>query len=316
MIFNKSTTIFTAFTFFFVAAGLLFTPAAGHAQDAEDRPVTVDEFIQPVQDKYQPITMKSLSKLYWAIGKFELTNNEAINNYMIINECELYSQYYHDDLEWANLREATRQYLSDNLSRFPTHFEYIVPISLDRYDVEEEVFKLDPESAVINAKRLDIRTVRYQTKSSQTRDNECLGRHQVPGYQEHLILALNQPFTITEIEVPPELADLYLQEAKAMYEELPASLKLSRYERIAYLRMKLRITTYKEDIRDASGGTRPLLLGAMDGYEVYADYEKMKPLATQDMKTKRRVRRRKPPEQRHVQPVEERKQTVDFSSDN
>lgn len=299
--------------FFLCALAAVSFPMSAHAQNEDDEGMVVEDILQPVEDKYQPITRASLSKVYWAAGKFDLTDKQAISDYLLINECELYTRYYHDDLEWNKLLEATREHLSKNMSRFSTSFEYIVPITLGRYNVEEQKFELDEESKIINAKRLDVKSVREQ-KRSQVRETDCDTSARVKGYSESILLLLNQPFTLTEIEVPLELADLYLEEAKKNYENLPPSLQLVRYERMAYLRMKFKITAYKGEGRDFYGSMRPALLGIMEGYEVYADYKKFKPLASQDLTyKKRRLRRRKPPEARAVQPVEERKQQVDFS---
>lgn len=299
--------------FFLCALAAVSFPMSAHAQNEDDEGMVVEDILQPVEDKYKPVTRQSLSKLYWAAGKLDLTDLQAISNYLYINECDLYTQYYHDDFEWKKLLNATREYLSKNMSRFSTHFELIVPITLDRYNIEEQTFALTEDSQIVNAKRLDVKTVKQQTKS-QKKETDCDTISNIDGYNDSLILVLNQPFTLAEIEVPVELADLYLQEAQKNYENLPAHLKLERYERLAYLRMKFRVTAYKEETRDVTGEMRAVVLGMMDGYEIYADYEKYKPIASQDLTyKKRRLRRRKPPEERTIQPVEERKQQVDFS---
>lgn len=113
------------------------------AQNEDEEGMVVEDLIQPVEDEYQIITLRSLSKLYWAIGKFDLTDTRAVSNYLLINECDLYTQYYNDDLEWRKVQEAARDYLSKNMSHFSTKFEMVVPITLDRYDIENQKFMLD-----------------------------------------------------------------------------------------------------------------------------------------------------------------------------
>lgn len=306
-------------TFFSVLAGLLLVIISVHAAQAQNSDYESEEIqesspvISPINDEYIPITLESLSKLYWVIGKLDLTDDEAIDNYMIINECELYTQFYHDDIEWKKLHDATREYISQNMSTFHTRFELLVPIALDRYNVEEKKFFLMPDSQIINTRRLDIRA--EGLFGSDLTRSLCLKKNAtVDKYSDSIILVLNQPFTFTEFEVDPELADLYLKEARSYYENLPPRLQIARYERIAYLRVKYRITTYKTEARDTSGGLRPLVLGQVEGYEVYADSKKYKLLFKKEIKDRRRLRRRKRISPvKPAEPPAEHQQKVDFS---
>ena len=87
---------------------------------------------------------------------------------------------------------------------------------------------------------------------------------------------------------------MYLDEARRKFEYLPAKLQMSEYERRAYMRLKIRITKYKETTRGIAGDLRAVVFGKIEGVEVYADTKKMKPMYISEIKDKRLRRFRRP----------------------
>ncbi len=66
---------------------------------------------------YATPNMQNLSKLYWRLGVFNPDDKKIIDNYLIINECDVYRNFYRDDFEWANVRDATRDMLMEKKRR-------------------------------------------------------------------------------------------------------------------------------------------------------------------------------------------------------
>ena len=93
--------------------------------------------------------------------------------------------------------------------------------------------------------------------------------------------------------MPPELAELYLEEARAYYEHMPHYLKTRKYEKVAYLRLKVSLFQYKETVRAMSGYDRAVVYGRLEGIEIYADYKKLKPLYVKEIKDRRIRKKRK-----------------------
>jgi hypothetical protein len=241
--------------------------------------------VEPVEDEFGPTNFQRLSKLYWAMGKFDVLNDEAINNYLLINECELYQKFYYNDFEWTNIVEATKKSISSTLNTFPTKFEILKPIGLDRYDVEKEVFLLKEDEVFEGARKFEVAT------NSDT-SPVCGKSGVIKDYPRNLIMILNRPINLKEFHVEPELAMMFLDEAARYYDHLPHFLKMSKYERVAFLRLKVSLFQYKETIVGVSGYTRAVVFGRLEGIEIYADPDKMKPLYIKEIKD-RRLRRRK-----------------------
>lgn len=249
----------------------------------------IENVAQPLKDKYVSPDVKNLSKLYWTIGKLDIEEDKLVDYYLMINECEMYLQFYHNDFEWGKIRDATRQYILNNMELFPTHFEIIAPVALGRYDVENEEFDILEQDKIIGLRRLDF------AMNMEAYKETCAKTGEIYEYPANIIIILSKPFFLEKIPVKRELAKLYIEEAKRFYETLPPVLQMRNYERLAFIRLKVQITQYKNTIRVVNGDLRAVVFGHLDGYEVYADPGKMKPLYSQDTRDRRFKRLRRTP---------------------
>jgi hypothetical protein len=223
------------------------------------------------KDQYIPGTLTNLSKLYWAVGKFTVDDNVAIDNYLRINECPIVLQYYHNDFEWGKIREATRQYLLSHMAAFPRHFEIVQEINLGNYDQGKQQFEMARESQLVNILRIDSEINNNKGFCDLTGGN-------IPEYPRNMIVRLTRPLTITVVPVEPRLAELYVEQTRLVHQDLSALLQNLDYKREAYLRLKIRMTAYKETIHNSLGNDRAIIFGVLEGWEVYADDQLKKPL--------------------------------------
>lgn len=226
-------------------------------------------------DIYQEATYQALSKLYWVVGMHEIDNDRSVDNYLMINECDLYTKYYHNDFDWEQIRETTRDMLAREKTNFPTTFEIMLPLHLGRYNVEEEYFEINEETRFESMKKIDITL----SKTHKT----CFSKDSVlSGYPGSVILILNRPFTFERVPVEPELANIFLEEAREYYNGLSDRLRMVMYERFAYLRVLVRFNSYVEIVDGVGGKRRAVMHGQIDGLQVFADREKTKPLYIKD----------------------------------
>lgn len=249
-------------------------------------PIDIVEMKYSESDEYIDPNRQNMSKLMWQMGILDLSDNVAIDNYLLINECELYLRFYNNDIEWEKIREATREHLNNNMMKFSTKFEILVPISLNRYNPEKQYFELEEESKMINVRRLDI--------NMNNRRQACNEKgKEIRGYPRNIILTLNRPFSFTRVPVSKALAELYIEEARIQYENVPLKLQNEYYERMAFLRAKVNITSFKEAIQGRHGEMQAVVIGQLDGVEIYADVEKQKLMYRENRKNKSIRQRRK-----------------------
>jgi len=260
--------------------------AAPHA--SADSDIQFDKVNERSIDRYVVPNIQNLSRTYWATGMFDMNDDEAIDWFLRINDCDLYRRYRHNDFEWMTIREATKQHIQQNMSKFPTHFEIMSEITLGDYDVEEEMFDIMPDS-----KLQGLRKIEFTANEESSTIWGCGDDGLVDIYPANIIVVMNRPLTLERIPVKAELAQLYLEEIKERYSHLDSSWQMHVYKRLAYVRIKVKVTQYKNLAHTARGYARAVMLARYDGLEVFADPDRMMPLYFQEVQ-KSRFRRVKP----------------------
>lgn len=261
------------------ATFILFVFAADGAAATEKNQVTDDGVMRIVpnnpedlakekaeETEYIGATFENLSKLYWALGMLSPDDNEALDNYLLINECEMYRRYFLNDMDWNNIRNVTRDFLTKNAVTFPTTFEIVTTIKLGRYDLQHEQFEIEEESKMYGTRNIDTQI------NSKTRLCGDLGTTEIPGYPRNVVLYLNKPIVLTALPVPAPLAEAYLGEednTKAAHSH--QSYEFAKFNRFAYLRLKVRIIQFKEMVIIVGGLSKAGMFAQVEGLEVYAD---------------------------------------------
>lgn len=228
-------------------------------------------------DSYIDPDFENLSHAYWAIGKFLETNNKAVDNFLLINECDLYSKYYYNEFEWAKLREAARLHIRRNLATFPTTFEVLVPIQLGQYDTSKEQFDILAESQMMATRRIDVMV-------NSPGDNVCGITGEIEDYPRNILVTLSRPFALLNLPVKREIANDFID--NSFEDHNPNQVNKLR-TRTAYLRLKIRLSQYKETIYLQQAGRRAVVMATLEGVEVYGDKKRTKLLYSKTISTKR-----------------------------
>lgn len=219
---------------------------------------------------YEEVNMYTLAKLYWAIGFLDPENNTHIDNYMKINECALYNQYSSAEFEWNQIRDATRKQLIKSKDDFSTRFQFVQPLKLFEYDVKRKAFLVDPSYQYKSVRRFEIlASDAYKPFCSGTQ----LAVHE--GYTLGIMLEMSRPFSLEYVPAEPAIAESYVaaitkkfRQYKTEYQTREAYQDL----RVAYILFKAKIFAHG----DVVAGTMDRLtqmLGALEGYEIYAEPE-------------------------------------------
>ena len=105
---------------------------------------TGDVFAQQEEKRniiYERPNNKTLSQLYWRMLKMDPEDDQAVDFFMMINECDLYRDYYTNEFEWISIRDAARIFLLENRKDFPIHFEFVQPLRFAEYNLETKEFE-------------------------------------------------------------------------------------------------------------------------------------------------------------------------------
>jgi len=259
---------------------------------AESTPLDPSEFIETLEtpeadsDKYIPMDYGDISRMYWAIGKMELDSDDHIDNYLRINECDMVQRYYNNEIQWHQIRDATRASLQKNMKTYPRSFDVVIPITVGKYNEQGQYFDILDPAVTRSIQRLELSSLPFENKCTK---NSKVFRD----YPHPIVLSLNRPFLLTKIPVEKEMAAAFIEQTRQGKQDQDISTQTERYRREAYLRVKFRFMMMKGTIKLPNHDQKAEIYTRLDGYEVYADKERLRLLYAQDYDRKVLPRRMK-----------------------
>lgn len=222
------------------ASGPVF--AQEKSADMEDYYLDATTIEDKYSGQYVRISPQTLSQLYWKLQVFDSGDNRAIDNYMLINECQIYQDNVNNDFEWNKVREAAKTSIQKNKADFPTQFEFYVPVHLGRYDVNKKGFYLVDGTGYEKVRRMEVH--------SYIRANEVCGHDgEIKDYPKAVLFVLQRPLTYVFAEVDEHVAQAYILRKQKEVLDLPPDERQRRYERTAYLRMRVDAQEYQGNIK-------------------------------------------------------------------
>jgi hypothetical protein len=220
---------------------------------------------------YMEPKIQNLSKLYWSLGMFNLEDPAAINNYLMINECQIYNDFYHNDFEWRKISEETRRYIKKNRPSFPRRFYFTRYIELGRYNFDTEAFFVVSDEVREGSRR-------YEMRYATTLHEVCGYSGAIPGYPKNMNITLSRPFRMKYVPVPKGRAQDYIIRTRYNYENKTQHVndKISArrrdlYSRPAYIRFRLRVMKFLEYEHNALGRDVASVFAILEGYDVCED---------------------------------------------
>lgn len=221
-----------------------------------------------VEATYTQVTYSNLYKLAWSYDAFSVTNEEALNVYLIVTECNLYNKFFDNEFEWEKIKRATKEYIGENKDKVPRYYEYVQPISMGRYDYALQGFP------ILDAKEFKAQR-NLQFASYENGTTSC-GRFSInpDTYPATGVVSISSPLNLSFIRVPQKLAQKYI-EWRAKQENI------DNMKRQAYIRYRIRIDQY-DGIKDYESGTKAFnFQGKLMRLDVFADKDLMLPLYNQ-----------------------------------
>ncbi len=236
------------------------------------------------EEEYSKPSLGNLSKLYWALDKFKVSNSQAIDDYMRINECDVFRDYYFNEFEWRGIREKTRDFLDQNKETFSKRFEFVQPLSLGEYDFSKLGFHVIEEHKVAPTKRFQIYASDYG--SEYCRINEHLR-----DYPQMLMIELNRPLSIDFIPVEEERARRLVAEKikrfKEAREQVQSKALLYQFRDAVFVMNVRFFSMAGEDVRVGQDGTAAQLMAILEGVEVYTNPSRNELLYSLDFRRKK-----------------------------
>lgn len=238
---------------------------------------------------YETPTVKALSHLFWAVNMYKVEDDEAIDEFMRINECDIYRNFNADEVEWKNVRNATRDFLIENKSDFPTRFEFMLPLKLGDYNEEKKSIMIQKAFKIKTLRRFELLASDYKAAKKP-----CVKDHNLAkGYPRAIILEFSRPFNLTSFPIEKTRALDYIKgKITLMKNKYPPKVHTKKFSyklRDAYLLIKVKIFTYGKMLGINLQELRTVqMMGVLEGYEIYEDVGKEKLMFTQNYVARRK----------------------------
>jgi len=217
---------------------------------------------------YEELSMATLAHLYWAVSLLDIENDSHIDDFLKINECEIYMNYFGSEFEWKEIREAGRNFIRNNKDQFPLRFKIVQPLRLREYDMKRKAFLIDEDFQIMSIRR-------FEAYASDAYNRICNDPYvkEMEGYTRGIVLELSRPFSLTYVPAKSQDALDYIQEKEAILKTLPekAQNDINRNKfRTAFVVLKVKVFAHRKTIR-ANRFMLTQMMAALEGFEIYSD---------------------------------------------
>lgn len=267
-----------------LAAFLLLCAFGASSARAQSESETRQQPEDQIEYTYENPTLPKLSQMYWRLNKFKMEDDWAVDNFMRINECQIYKDYYHNEFEWRDVRRVGVKFIEDNMNEFPLRFEFIQPLSLAEYDFKRKGFSVVEEHIIDNTRIFEV-------SSTDLYKDVCGTEAIIEGYPRVLRVELSRPLNFDFVPMEEGRAEsLVLKKSKAfkrLDEQFQTKDRLYAF-RDAIMVMKVKLFAYKgPDIKSQHSYMIGNVLGVLEGIEIYSDRDQEHLLYEEEFRRKK-----------------------------
>lgn len=234
---------------------------------------------------YKQATVKNFSQLYWALSRLDINDDHLIDNYMLINECDIYKNYFQNEFEWNSIRQYARAHIEQNKEKFPLRFEFIQPLRLGPYDFEKQGFKVAEGYEIDGIRRFEIQALNYN-------EEVCGYDGEIDGYPKGVFVELSRPVFFEIVPMTPEKANEYIDEKTIEFKKLAT--KQQRDSKVynfrdIFLVLKVKFFATSGDYFSKQNA-KPFakVMGVLESIEIYDDLERKKLLFSESYQRNKR----------------------------
>ena len=239
--------------------------------------------------RYKEATYKNLSKLYWHLNRLDIDNDLHIDNFMLINECDIYTDYSHNEFQWREIQKTARKALDKKSRKFSPRMKFVQPLKLGDYNLAKGGFDIVKKSKVNEIRRFEIRAIDFKKETCSFSDQVI---HE--GYPKGILAELSRPIDLKVLPMAPDVAREYIRlktielDNESVFLKPGAKVEDSRQ---VYIVMFVRFfSSVGEHYSQKEHRMFAKLLGVLEKIEVYDDLQLTKLLYSQNYTRSKRSR--------------------------
>jgi len=245
--------------------------------------------------EYPEASYENISQLYWRMNRLDINNDDNIDLFLLINECDIYTDYNHNEFQWREIREVAREKIRANMKQgFSSRMKFVQPLKLGDYNPQEEGFKIVENLKIHGIRRFEIKTIDYKKDICAYPSNARL-----KGYPKGILAELSRPIDLEYLPMDPKVAQEYIRLKTIELDKMSVHLKKQEMvegQREVYIVMFVRFfSSVGDHFVEKSNEPFAKLLGILEKIEVYDDLQLQNLLYSQNYT---RIKRKRPIEDR------------------
>jgi hypothetical protein len=221
---------------------------------------------------YSALSYRDISQLAWKYNLHDYNNDDAIDTYASIANCDLFRKYSGDDFGWQMVREGLRRNIRYYADGYNDRFEIRAVVPIDRYDFSKLAIMIAPDFALSNAGAIQL--------PINTEGLICdlgMGKEIQSFFPFNIKFATDDNFSLSEIPLSPDNARNVLKNISLYkYEEIGG-------RRAVTLRFRVKISGIKSYDPNAQ---KPEIIykGQLDEIAFFEDPKMTKPIWIKTLK--------------------------------
>lgn len=162
---------------------------------------------------YVMANWRNTLELYFKYDVYGTNNTAAVDTYIHVHECDLYKEFYENDLDWIKIRDSYKEVIQKREQNAPVKFIVPVDVTIERYNKALEAFPLEEKSQMKNVGLLEL-----ISRSDYTR--RCLMPYvpEAPFY-ESIYIKTYRPHYLLDVPASPEEAEIIINTQARLFQE-------------------------------------------------------------------------------------------------
>ena len=205
-------------------------------------------------EDYKVPDFVDMAELYWVYGIHDVNNNFVMDEYIELKHCDLHQEFFDNEFEWAQLREAVRGSFNKNVDKTAKRFR--LSVFVDRYDFGRKGFPLQENARMTNVGLFTM------LEPAEAPRNYCGDNGMLPFdiYPHRALVKINNPFDLELIRMPPEEAEQVTQ----------AFVMENAQDRVFLMDLFITINGF-DAVQGTSRNRRATFVGTLDEARIYFD---------------------------------------------
>jgi len=236
-------------------------------------------FDEVSKEKYpDTLTYVDVENMAWLMGARSLNNGEDINNYLMINECEMYREFRANEFEWKEIQDIAANSISLRMGRLEKSLTFVQPLEVYQYDFNRKGFPIS-ENYVMQGHN------EFHLMPEVSGKSECTREISSWSYPSSVLFISKRPIFLSFIPVDFDLGREFSENVKPEFD------RANDYVRTMYIKFTISFKAYnKLKIKPSLGGRVLEYLGTIEEYEVFLDRYLSRSVLRKDLRSTKRPR--------------------------